>query len=693
MHIPDGYLGPETLAAGWAITVPVWYRANRRTRQLLSQPKMIPLLAFGAAFSFLVMMLNVPVAGGTTAHAMGAVLIAVIAGPDIACLAVSAALVIQAFFFGDGGVLTLGVNVLNMAIVMPYAGYAIYRLTRGDSDLQSSRRLWAAGIGAYCGLVAAAFLNSIELGIQPLLHTVNGVAQYFPYGLKVTIPAMVGSHALIVGPVEVILTVGVFAVLRRQSPELFAAAGTTRPLRRRWIAALLALFIAAVPLGLLASGGAFAEWDKGELGKKLGYVPQGFARLGGHWRGLLPDYSWSGANGAWVVVAYIVSALVGVAVLMLIVWLLVRLRRRAAGTQLPAETPDAPRPQGTGSDAGPPRGLTRRDPLLRSLTVSPAPPSGPVRLSGEVPAWLLAPPASAGVPAQAARPHRSRRLFSERLLGTLAAWVERAMVADEVARRPGLLQRLDPRVKLVSLLALIVTAALATGITVLGLLLGVAVVLVLTSRLGLARFAARAWLFIPLFTAVIMLPAILSIVTPGHAVLTLWSQGAPFWPLPGRLAVTAPGLLAFARLVLRVTTVVSFCLLLTFTTPWAELLKAMRAMGVPRGFVFVLVVAYRYVFTLVRLVQDMALARMSRTVGRASDREDRRFLGATVAAVFGKSQAASEQVYLAMISRGYAGEARTLSSWRLRRLDVVWGVTVAVGLVVLVWFELTAGAH
>ena len=346
MHIPDGYLGPETLAVGWAITAPVWYRANRRTKQLLSQPKMIPVLAFGAAFSFLVMMLNVPVAGGTTAHAVGAVLIAVIAGPEIACLAVSAALVIQAFFFGDGGILTLGINVLNMAIVMPYSGYAIYRLVGGDSDLQSSRRLWAAGIGAYCGLVAAAFCNSIELGIQPLLHTVNGIAQYAPYGLKVTIPAMVGSHALVVGPIEAAFTVGVFAVLRRQSPELFAEAGPARRLQRRWLAALLAVFIAAVPLGLLASGGAFAEWDSGELRKRLGYVPRGFARLGDHWHGLLPDYSWNGANGAWVVVSYIVSALVGVAVLTLIVWLLVRLRRRGRKTHASVQAPVASPPEG-----------------------------------------------------------------------------------------------------------------------------------------------------------------------------------------------------------------------------------------------------------------------------------------------------------------------------------------------------------
>ena len=497
--------------------MPVWYRANRRTKQLLSQPKMIPVLAFGAAFSFLVMMLNVPVAGGTTAHAVGAVLIAVIAGPEIACLAVSAALVIQAFFFGDGGILTLGINCLNMAIVMPYAGYAVYRLVAGGSDLQSSRRLWAAGIGAWCGLVAAAFLNSIELGIQPLLHTVNGVAQYAPYGLKTTIPAMVGSHALVVGPIEAAFTVGVFAVLRRQSPELFEAGAGTRPVRRRWIVALLAVFIAAVPLGLLASGGAFAEWDNGEIAQRIGYVPKGFARLGGHWRGLLPDYSWNGASGVWTVVSYIVSA--------------AGRRGGAHGDRLAAGQAAAPggratrrrlrhrsarRPRTARSECGTPRGLTHGEPPR-----APMPHERP-RAGGAAPAGRRGAGLAAGAgerrggPAQPARPRRSRRLFTDRLLGTLAAWVERAITSDELARRPGLLQRLDPRVKLVSLLALVVIAALATRMTVLLVLLALAVALVPASRIGLRQFAARAWLFIPLFTAAIMAPAIFSVVTPGR---------------------------------------------------------------------------------------------------------------------------------------------------------------------------------
>ena len=345
MHIPDGYLGPETIVAGWAVTVPVWYRANRVTRKLLSQPRMVPVLAFGAAFSFLVMMLNVPVAGGTTAHAVGAVLIAVIAGPEVACLAVSAALVIQAFFFGDGGILTLGVNCLTMAIVMPYTGYGVYRLLAGGSDLRSSRRLVAAGVAAWCGLVAAAALNALVLGIQPLLHSVHGVAQYAPYGLKVTIPAMLGSHALVIGPVEAGFTVAVLAVLRRQSPELFTADAGGRPLRRRRLAAVVAVLIAAVPLGLLAAGGAFGEWTGADLARRVGYVPSGFARLSGHWRGLLPGYGVGGTSGPWSVAAYVLSALAGVALLTAGVWLVVRLRRRGAGATL--APPSATRPSGT----------------------------------------------------------------------------------------------------------------------------------------------------------------------------------------------------------------------------------------------------------------------------------------------------------------------------------------------------------
>ena len=214
-----------------------------------------------------------------------------------------------------------------MAIVMPLLGYFVYRLLSGASDLRSSRRLVAAGVAAYCGIVAAAFLNSIELGIQPLLHTVNGVAQYAPYGLRVTIPAMVGSHALIVGPVEAGFTVAGFAYLRHMSPELFRASDLQR-VRARWLVALVVALIAVAPLGLIASGSAWGEWGAAEIEQRVGYVPHGLGRLGDLWKGLLPDYGWSGASGAWAVVAYVVSAVLGVARLTAIAWAVVSARRR-----------------------------------------------------------------------------------------------------------------------------------------------------------------------------------------------------------------------------------------------------------------------------------------------------------------------------------------------------------------------------
>src|SRR5438132_10589786 len=134
MHMPDGYLSPETCGAFGVAMIPMWATAGRRVRKVVKN-RYVPLVAIGAAYSFLVMMFNVPIPDGTTAHAVGAVLIAVLLGPWAAVVAVSIALLIQALFFGDGGVLSYGANVFNMAFVMPMAGYAVYRVVAGRAAL------------------------------------------------------------------------------------------------------------------------------------------------------------------------------------------------------------------------------------------------------------------------------------------------------------------------------------------------------------------------------------------------------------------------------------------------------------------------------------------------------------------------------------------------------------------------------
>ncbi|MCJ7796142.1 MAG: cobalt transporter CbiM, partial [Thermoleophilia bacterium] len=146
MHIPDGYLSPKTYVVLDLAVIPIWMVAARKVKKSL-KTKQIPLLALGAAFSFVIMMFNVPVIGGSSGHAVGGTLIAIILGPWAACISISIALVIQALMFGDGGITAIGANVINMAVVLPFVGYYLYRLLAGDRP-SVSRSVIASGMAA-----------------------------------------------------------------------------------------------------------------------------------------------------------------------------------------------------------------------------------------------------------------------------------------------------------------------------------------------------------------------------------------------------------------------------------------------------------------------------------------------------------------------------------------------------------------
>jgi len=167
------------------------------------------------------MMFNVPVPGGTTAHAVGGTLIAIMLGPWAAVMGVSSALLIQALFFGDGGILAYGANVFNMAIVLPLVGYGLFRLIAGPAPLKTSRLWIGAAIGSYAGINAAALCAAIEFGIQPLLfHAANGTPLYCPYNLSQAIPAMLFAHMTVAGPIEAVVTGSVLIFLRKSMPEI-----------------------------------------------------------------------------------------------------------------------------------------------------------------------------------------------------------------------------------------------------------------------------------------------------------------------------------------------------------------------------------------------------------------------------------------------------------------------------------------
>jgi len=229
MHIPDGTLSPQTYLPAWAAMAPIWAIAGRKLRQTLTG-RLVPLLAIGAAFSFVIMMFNVPIPGGSTGHATGAPLIAILLGPWAAVVAVSVVLVVQALLFGDGGITAIAANCLNMAVIMPFVSYGLYRLLAGRSAASSARRMLAAGIGAYVGLVAAAVTTGLMLGVQPLIaHAADGRPLYFQYGLKIAVPAMAIEHVVMFGFVEAVVTVGALAYLARTEPSLVVGKGGDAP--------------------------------------------------------------------------------------------------------------------------------------------------------------------------------------------------------------------------------------------------------------------------------------------------------------------------------------------------------------------------------------------------------------------------------------------------------------------------------
>jgi cobalt/nickel transport system permease protein len=222
MHIPDGYLGPATCGFFYVVMLPIWTAASRIVKKTL-KAKQVPLLAIGAAFSFVIMMFNVPIPGGSTGHAVGGVLVAILLGPWAACIAITVALVVQALLFGDGGITAIGANCFNMAFVLPFVGYYLYKAISYNAPMNSKRRIIAAGIAGYVAVNIAAALTGFEFGIQPLLHkTAGGQALYCPYGLNVALPAMIGEHLLLFGWVEAIVTAMVIKYLQKQEPELLA---------------------------------------------------------------------------------------------------------------------------------------------------------------------------------------------------------------------------------------------------------------------------------------------------------------------------------------------------------------------------------------------------------------------------------------------------------------------------------------
>ncbi|MBU3074842.1 cobalt transporter CbiM [Clostridium estertheticum] len=295
MHIPDNYLSPSTCAAFGVVMLPIWRRASLKVKNEITRQKM-PLLGVAAAFSFLIMMFNIPLPGGTTAHAIGGALVAILLGRYSAVLAVTIALVIQALFFGDGGILALAVNCFNMAFIMPFTSFYLFEITKKIFKNRKGEYI-GAFLGGYISVNAAALFAAVELGVQPLLFKdFSGLPLYSPYGLAVSIPAMLIPHLLVIGILEGIITVGAYSYIKKASPDVIYKGKASK-------------------INLLYT--------------IIGFVPKGMEQ-GFKFNSPIPDYSFGFLSSYF---GYILSALAGVIIILIIFKVLekINLKRNIKG--------------------------------------------------------------------------------------------------------------------------------------------------------------------------------------------------------------------------------------------------------------------------------------------------------------------------------------------------------------------------
>jgi cobalt/nickel transport system permease protein len=253
-----------------------------------------------------------------------------------------------------------------------------------------------------------------------------------------------------------------------------------------------------------------------------------------------------------------------------------------------------------------------------------------------------------------------RSHFLEKTLSGITQTLERSLFAEAISLQPGLFQALDPRLKILATLALLIGVSTARNLWVIGCVYLLVVCFALASAIPADFFIRRVWLAVPLFTGLIALPALFMV--PGQSLLHL----------PFGLIVTRTGAQSVLFLLLRVSTSLSIVLLLILTTPWNTVLAALSVLKVPDVFILILGMTIRYIYLLLHIANDMFLSRKSRVIGRMSGSEERHMLAAIGATLLSKSLNMSSEVYLAMVSRGYRGAVVTFKPFRMRQQDWYW---------------------
>lgn len=297
-HIPDGFLSPPVIAGATLLSAAALAVATRRSRRELDD-RTAPLLGALTAFVFAAQMFNFPLGAGASAHLLGSVLVAVIAGPWAGMLAIFSVLLIQALLFQDGGIAALGANTLNLAVIGAGGGYVVYRwqlALLGDAPV---RRLTAAGVAAFLATLATGVAAGLELGFSGIVP------------VDVAVLTVGGAH-LAVAAAEAALTVGILAAVLRSRPALLRETAPAAPVRLAVGAATAAVVVAGASVLWGSALPDALETATGALG----------LHAGAGWDGApLAEYT-AAVGGAWL------AAAAGLGAVFALAWALARIASR-----------------------------------------------------------------------------------------------------------------------------------------------------------------------------------------------------------------------------------------------------------------------------------------------------------------------------------------------------------------------------
>ena len=302
-----------------------------------------------------------------------------------------------------------------------------------------------------------------------------------------------------------------------------------------------------------------------------------------------------------------------------------------------------------------------------------------------IPDWMKE--VNAGSCRCSAVPH-GKKGFVGKTIDGIFGFLEESFISESFSKRRGLLQSLDPRAKLISILAIIFATSLISDLRVLIVIYALTLLFSHLSKIEVVFFIKRVWLFIPIFAGIIAVPMIFNVFLPGDPLMQVayLGPGAHLGPfsLPESIFITKQGSMAAVIFTMRVATCVSAVVLLFLTTPQQILFKSLRTVGVPKLYVLTLEMTYRYIFLLMDLIREMYVAKKARTIKARGMVDEQKWVGGRIGYTLIRSLSMSEKVHMAMMSRGFNGEVHIMQEFEMKNRDYIAGAVAISASLVLV---------